>query len=242
MINSQQGFNVKNGDTGKELLDVLAGFRASSWNRKKVITFMASEKILAVDIDGVVLNHAAGIHAWAINKGIQVGCEPDACDCYTMSPMFPGRSYDEIMQLMVDFSQDDGFASMPIMSGFESALARLRDLHPEMKLIAITAPGNSERTKALRERNLRNLRFDEIHILDMHSSKRSHLNRLPKSAIFFDDLASHAITAEEVGLTSVLFRQPHNLRDDHTLVAQDWEVGFEIVRTKFAGSPHPGAE
>jgi hypothetical protein len=215
----------------------MAGFRASSLDRKEVITFMALEKILAVDIDGVVLDHVAGMHAWAISKGIQVGCAPDACDCYAMSPMFPGMPYEEVMQLMVDFSKEECFADMPIMPGFENTLARLRDLYPEMRLIAITAPGSSERTKTLRERNLRGFQFDEIHILDMHSSKRSHLTRLPKSAIFVDDLVSHAVTAEEVGLTSVLFRQPHNRKDGHSLVAQDWKSVFEIVRTKFDGFP-----
>ncbi len=201
------------------------------------MAFMTSGKILAVDIDGVVLNHAAAIHTWAINNGIEVGCAPEACDCYAMRPMFPGMSYDQIMQLMVDFSQDESFASMPAMPGFETTLIRLRDLCPEMKLIAITAPGSSVRTKALRERNLERYHFDEIHILDMGASKHAHLSRLPKTSIFFDDLASHAVTAEKLGLTSVLFRQPHNVLDDHSIVAHDWEVGFDIIRRKFAGFP-----
>jgi len=203
---------------------------------------MTSEKILVVDIDGVVLDHAAGMHAWAINNGIAVGCAPEACDCYSMGPMFPGMTQEEIMRLMVEFSHDDDFSTLPIIPGFESALERLRNQHPDMMLIAITAPGKSERTKALREENLRNFLFDEIHILDMHSSKKNHLNLMPRSAIFFDDLADHVITAEALGLKSVLFRQPHNLKEEHTLVAKNWETGFEIVREEFEKSLRPGTK
>ena len=203
---------------------------------------MVLERVLAVDIDGVVLNHAAAMHAWAISKGIKVGCAPEACDCYTMMPMFPSMPYDQIMQLMVEFSQDDTFASMPAMAGFETGLSDLRSLYPKMKLVAITAPGSSARTKSLRERNLARFHFDEIHILEMGASKHSQLGRLPNTTVFFDDLASHAITAEKLGLTSVLFRQPHNMRDDHTLVAQDWEMGFKIIRQKFEDFLHLGME
>jgi hypothetical protein len=196
---------------------------------------MTSEKILAVDIDGVVLDHVAGIHAWAQTMNVNVGCDPAACDCYALSPMFPGLSYDAIMQLMVDYSLHDDFSRMPLMPGFEHALSTLRDLHPDMKLIAITAPGSSERTKFLRRENLKQFDFDELHILPMSASKRQHLERLPKTAIFFDDLASHARTATDVGLTSVLFRQPHNVGDDHLLVADDWAEGVSIINEKFAG-------
>jgi FMN phosphatase YigB (HAD superfamily) len=198
---------------------------------------MTFRKVLAVDIDGVVLDHAAGMHAWALKKGIEVGCPPAECHSYTMSPMFPGMSHEEIMQLMVEFSHEDEFSALPIMPGFENAISRLKNLHPDLELIAITAPGSSQRTRQLREHNLRLFPFEEIHILDMHSSKRAHLKRLPKSAIFFDDLAAHVLAAENVGLKSVLFRQPHNLQDDHTLIAQNWDVGFEIVRREFEDFP-----
>lgn len=203
---------------------------------------MKFEKLLVVDIDGVVLDHTTGMYHWARTMGIDVGCEPSACNCYSMNPMFPGLSTEAIMKLMVEYSLHDDFSAIPVIDGFEQAILSLRADHGDMKLIAITAPGASKRTQLLRRENLRRFEFDEIHVLPMGASKRSHLEELPKSAIFFDDLAGHALTASEVGLTSVLFRQPHNVLDTHTLVADDWETGFLMVKTKFEGFPLLGTE
>lgn len=188
-----------------------------------------TDRVLAVDIDGVVLDHAAGFYSWAQSMGIATDCLPENCSCYAFRPMFPGLDDYEINELLVSFSLSEEFGSLPVMPYFEEALAALRKDLGEFKLIAITAPGTSGVTVESRKRNLQRFDFDEVHVLEMGASKRRHLERLPKNAVYLDDLIAHVQTASALGLRSALFRQPHNASDTHHTVIRDWKSERELI-------------
>jgi FMN phosphatase YigB (HAD superfamily) len=195
------------------------------------------DKVLALDIDGVVLDHAAGFHAWAKSIGIETSCLPHVCDCYAFRPMFPKLSDVAINMLLVDFSVSAEFENLPVMPHFEDALAALREEFAHLKLIAITAPGTAVQTIASRKRNLASFEFDEVHVLDMGASKRKHLERLPPGTVYVDDLLTHVQTASELGLRSALFRQPHNSGETHHLTMDDWRAGQLLVSNLLRSAP-----
>lgn len=180
-------------------------------------------KILAFDIDGVALDHPRGMAAWAKAKGIPVGCEPEDLYCYSMTPMFPQMSMSEIMEALAEFSVHKDFANLPEIQGFSNFLDSVRARVPDIKCIAITAPGASSKTIEYRKRNLAKYRLDEIHVLELGSSKLKHLSALPAGTPYIDDVPSHVLAAESVGLQGVLFRQPHNVGASHLRVLNSWE-------------------
>ncbi len=190
---------------------------------------MTHPKTLAVDIDGVVLDHPLGMYDWAISKGIEVGCRPEELDSYTMSPMFPGKTQDEIYYMLVQFSLDEKFANLPPIPGFIDALRFFRNEEPDLRVIAITAPGADERTRSSRIKNVECFGFDEVHVLELGASKKQHLMQLPPGTVYVDDLLSHVLAADLIGLQAFLFRQPHNVRDNHHRVLSDWQCAVPII-------------
>lgn len=198
---------------------------------------MNDVKVLAVDIDGVVLDHPKGMREWAAANGIVVGCTADELYCYSMSPMFPGMSDEAVMELLVEFSKHDDFAQLPLIAGFTEAIQTLKGEFPDLKLTAITAPGADEKTRSNRLKNIESFGFDEIHILELGASKALHLSRLPKGSVYVDDLLSHVHVAESFGLNAYLFRQPHNADIWHHKVLPDWETGVDVVRRSLRGLP-----
>lgn len=189
---------------------------------------------LIVDIDGVVLDHVEGMYRWANSLGIKTSCEPAVMDCYTMRPMFGDKHLYEIGLLLRAYSVDEAFASIPEMAGFSTALKDVREQFPDMKLIAISAPGASDATVRLRRKNLEAFRFDEIHLLEMGASKAELLKAMPKHSIYFDDLAEHVASAELAGIKAVLFRQPHNTLDQVVHEANDWSHARDQIIEHFA--------
>jgi FMN phosphatase YigB (HAD superfamily) len=187
------------------------------------------EKILILDVDGVILDHPRGMSAWATQKGIPVGCKPEELYCYSMSPMFPHLSEKEIWTLLEEYSNHDDFANIPEIEGFASVLSNLRDMVPDLKVISITAPGASEKTVAARVLNLKKFLFDDVIVLPLGSSKLSELKKVPSGATFIDDVIGHVHAAETVGHRGILFRQPHNASTDHTRVLQKWDGAEDFV-------------
>lgn len=194
------------------------------------------KRTLILDVDGVILDHARGMIAWAEKKGIPVGCTPEGLYCYSMSPMFPHMSDKEIWQALEDYSNDDDFAHIPEIDGFADALDGLRQRIPDLKVLSITAPGASAKTTASRIENVRRFNFDKIVVLPLGSSKLEHLAAIEPGAVFFDDVLHHVQAAESVGHRGVLFRQPHNAGTTHHRVLESWKGAEDFVYELLVGT------
>jgi hypothetical protein len=185
--------------------------------------------VLGLDIDGVVLNYGPSLLEYGVSKGLRIGCEWHEVDMYNMAKAFPELDKDGIMSLIAEFSEDEAFSRIREMEGFSAALAEIRSANPGLRLIAITSAGVTDRTIELRRKNLAQFGFDEIHVLPLLASKEAHLAELPRGSVFVDDLKRHVDSAEKVGLTGILVRQPYNAQDDHEFVMNDWVEGASLI-------------
>lgn len=212
-------------DPTKELTNAIR-VRSSLLTRLKENSM---EFVLGLDCDGVVLDYLPALMDFARFRGHHVACEPHEVDSYDMSRAFPGMSAEELFKLIGEFSVHDSFADISEFAGFTTAISKIRNEFPSIRLIAITSAGTEERTAELRRRNLAAYDFEEVHVLPLGASKKEHLRELPAGSIFVDDLKKHVNAAEEVGHTGVLVRQPYNTDDDHHHVFADWNEGYDIV-------------
>jgi 5'' nucleotidase, deoxy (Pyrimidine), cytosolic type C protein (NT5C). len=187
--------------------------------------------VLGLDIDGVVLNYGPALLEYGVSRGLKIGCEWHEVDMYNMSKAFPDLDTAGIMNLITEFSEAEGFSRIREMEGFSEALAAIRAAYPELKLIAITSAGVSETTINSRKKNLEQFGFNEVHVLPLQASKEEHLAQLPKGSVFVDDLKKHVASAEKVGLTGILMRQPYNSADTHDLVIHNWKEGAEVIKS-----------
>ncbi|NTF18235.1 hypothetical protein G6L37_07430 [Agrobacterium rubi] len=185
--------------------------------------------VLGLDIDGVVLNYGPSLLAYGLSKGLTIGCEWHEVDMYNMAKAFPELDKDGVMALITEFSEDEAFSAIREMDGFTEALAAIRAAHPDLRLVAITSAGVTDRTIELRRKNLEHFGFDEIHVLPLMASKEAHLAELPAGSIFVDDLKRHVDSATKVGLTGILVRQPYNAADTHDFVMGDWKEGAALI-------------
>lgn len=192
--------------------------------------------VLGLDIDGVVLDYGPSLLEYGASKGLEIGCEWHEVDMYNMAKAFPGLDKEGIMSLITEFSEHDAFSQIQEMDGFSAALSKIREAHPELRLIAITSAGVTDRTIELRRKNLEAYGFDEIHVLPLQASKEAHLANLPSGSIFVDDLKRHVDSATKAGLTGILVRQPYNADDDHDFVMVDWKGGAELISSILASS------
>jgi FMN phosphatase YigB (HAD superfamily) len=187
------------------------------------------QKTLVLDVDGVILDHARGMAAWATKRGIPVACTPEELFCYSMSPMFPHLSDKEIWALLEEYSDHEEFANIPVIEGFADVLSNLRHRIPGLRIVCITAPGAGEKTIASRIANLKRFELDDITVLPLGSSKMEALSKIAPGATFIDDVIGHVHTAEALGHRGILFRQPHNVGTDHARVLESWQGAEEFV-------------
>lgn len=192
---------------------------------------MAGGKIvLGLDADGVLLNYLSGFFGYVRSRGFHVACEPEEVTDWSCSNAFPGWSSEEIYRQIEDFSVQPEFARIPAIDGAVEAIRSIKADLGNVDVVAITSAGKSDETIRLRRKNLEMFPFDDIHVLPLGASKQEHLALLPAGSVFVDDLYKHVQSAENVGVTGVLFRQSYNVADSHPHVIADWRSGGDVVR------------
>jgi hypothetical protein len=186
-------------------------------------------KVIALDIDGVVMDYCSGIMSWAAKRGVRLGCLPNEVATFSMQSAFPEMSEPDIFAMIQEFNSTEEFGRL---KPFQNAVETINSINRQyvgVTFWAITSAGSDEFTKELRRRNLTGLPFSEIHILPLGASKSEYLARLPAASIYVDDLKKHVDAAEALGHSGVLYRQSYNTADDHDRVAADWiEVGAHL--------------
>jgi hypothetical protein len=130
---------------------------------------------------------------------------------------------------------------MPPSLGAAEVMSWVRATYPSLRVVAITACGAGDMTRARRIDNLeRHFRIDEIVTLPLGASKVDEFRKLPKGAIFVDDMIKHVKAADECGLSPILFRRGHNSQHTFDRVADDWWRCRDLISGLIAApSPRP---
>lgn len=193
--------------------------------------------VVGFDIDGVILDYFSGLIGWAEGRGVRIGCQSHEVDTYSMAQAFPDLDEQDIMEMIRLFSVEPEFGLLEPYPGAVEAITGLVQDFPEMELVAITSAGRSEITKTLRLQNLAHMPFSEVHVIPLGASKRSYFDNLPKGSLYVDDLDHHARSAEDAGLTSVLYRQPYNADIDYHNAVEGWEELEACIRRHLGACP-----
>lgn len=178
---------------------------------------------LGLDVDGVLLDYLSGIYEYLNGIGIRPAIEPDEVDNFGLRTFLPGRSDEEIRQLISDFSVTEGFGRLPMYQGALEAVHSIKKTFgSDIRIVAITSAGTSEETRRLRQHNLRDLPLDELYLLPLGADKTTYFQKLGTKSVFIDDLHKNVLDAEKVGVRGILFRQLYNQNDSHDLNIQSW--------------------
>jgi len=188
--------------------------------------------VLALDVDGVLLDYLGGFVPWLKEQGHHVTKEAHEVDDWDLSNILPHCDDDQTVELIGRFSESDHFGHLSALPGAREAVALLRTEFPDLRMVAITSAGHSPVTLRNRCDNLtrRGFALDDVTVLPLGGDKREHLSRLPKGSVFVDDLFKNVSVAESVGMPSILYRQPYNAKDTHHLLAHNWVETLNLVR------------
>jgi Predicted sugar phosphatases of the HAD superfamily len=196
--------------------------------------------ILALDVDGVVLDYLGGFVPWLESRGYTPTRRPHEVDAWDLSQLV-GCSREEMAGLIREFAVTESFGSLSPIPGVVEAIASLRSDFQGLRIVCITSAGSSPITANLRRANLERLGLavDDVVVLPLQASKRLCLEALPPGSVFVDDLLDHVIEAELVGLSAILFRQPYNAMDSHRLVADGWTETASLIRGLLQAAVRP---
>jgi len=180
-------------------------------------------RYIGLDVDDVLLDYFEGFLPFMASRGHRVGCKPNEVFDPLMSDALPDLTHEERVAGIKEFSRSPEFAYMPPAPGASEVLTWLRDSYPGIKIIAITACGIEPDTRNRRIDNVtRYFNVDDLITLPLGASKVDEMRKLPKGSVFVDDMFHHVKSAEECGLSPILFRRSHNSKFDYHRVANDW--------------------
>lgn len=189
-----------------------------------------ADRILALDVDDVLLDFFEGFLPFMASQGHRVQCAPHEVRDFDMADALPDLSLEERLAAIPVFSESEAFENIPPAAGAVEVMAGLRAEHPDLKVIAITACGAGPQTRVRRIRNLeRHFVLDDIVTLPLGASKEAELRKLPRGTVFVDDMIKHVNTAEACGLLPILFRRGHNSTISYHRVAEDWRACRDIM-------------
>jgi len=188
--------------------------------------------VLALDVDGVLLDYLGGFVPWLREQGHDPIKEAHEVDDWDLSYIVPHLSDDETLDLIGRFSVSESFGRLSPLPGARESLALIRKEFPGLSIVAVTSAGTDPSTERLRRANLslHSMELDSVTVLPLGGDKRAHLAALPKGSVFVDDLMKNIKVAESVGMPSILYRQPYNAQDTHHLVATDWVETLNLIR------------
>lgn len=186
-------------------------------------------RVVGLDIDGVVCDYLGGFWKFAERKGLRPACPAHEEDTWALSRGFPHIQNDELEAAIAEFSEHPDFATLEFVEGARETMLELRNKYGGLRYVAITSAGLSPATERLRRENLSSLPFSEVHVLGRSSSKSSRLRGLPPGSAYVDDLKEHVDEAERHGLVGILMGRPHNRGLAHPRRAEGWrEVATHI--------------
>lgn len=203
---------------------------------------MAKTPVIALDVDGVLLDYLGGFLPWLKDLGYLVECSPEEVPAPDLSDVI-GTTNDEIIKLITNFSTTESFSNLRPYPGAIETLSALKRDYSGIRIVAITSAGSSEQTARLRRKNLASFPLDDVTVLPLRSSKASHLSALPSPTLYIDDLPKHVMEANDCGHYGVLFRRSYNLDCDYHSAVSDWNEANALIRNFIANvSIQPSSE
>lgn len=154
-------------------------------------------KLILTDVDGVLLDWAAGFDKYAVGRGFEL-IHPEN---YFIEQRF-NLTLDDTIGLVTDFNHSEVYGEL---SPYMDAVEGVRELVKRgYRFVAITSPGNEPKQVEMRKQNLLNVFgdvFDDVICLPLLSPKYDVLERWKDSGlVFLDDLLSNCDDASKLGL------------------------------------------
>jgi hypothetical protein len=185
--------------------------------------------VLALDVDGVLLDYVEGLGRFVESRGHALGCHHTEIADWNMSNYLPSMTLDERIATYAAFSETEGFGNLVAYEGAVEAIAEIRETFPGLRILAITSAGTSAETERLRRLNLEPFGIDDLTVLPLGASKEEHFARLPKGSVVVDDLLKHVKAADDTGNLGVFFRRSYNLADAHPRSVRDWPEAVATI-------------
>lgn len=195
----------------------------------------ASGRIVAWDVDDVLLAWREGFHAWMGRNGLPGRLRPEESVLADFSDCWPELGGDGVQDQVRLFNRSEDFLSLRRLPGAAEAVAASRIAGgPGCRLIAVTAAGTHPATAAMRKAQIEGFGFDGFRILPLGASKAEALADL-LAAVMIDDSPRVLAEAAGLGLKTVAKSQPYNLSAAADARVGCWisdvEALLEILRT-----------
>lgn len=197
--------------------------------------------ILALDVDGVLLEYLWGLGCFAEAQGHVLGCHRDEITDWDMRNYLPTMTLEERKATYVAFSRSEDFGRLMPYEGATDAIAQIRAAFPNLHVAAITSAGDSPETERMRRENLQVFGIEDITVLPLGASKREYFECLPAGSVVVDDLMCHVEAADAAGHTGVLFRRSYNAEIDHPMTVSTWPEAVDTISglLRLAHAPQP---
>lgn len=192
---------------------------------------------IVLDCDGVILDWRQGFYEWIKVWGYTAVFPPHPAD-YTMITACPDKTEEQIRLDMARFNASEDFARLSFCEGAEAGVNALRAAFPTSRIVVLTAVGQSDRTLALRRRNLAVLPIDEVICVPLGASKRRWLETFARPGLIVEDHPDHAAEAIELGFGAILVDRPWNRAFAHHEIERvaSWNEVVDASRRRLAGA------
>lgn len=184
------------------------------------------KKIIATDVDFVLLDWVQGLKPFLDEKGI----DSEHLKKYKGSTYYPSlqelffiKDESICINLMKEFNASRHIKELPIFQ--EGSEKYFRELHDKgFEIHAVTCIGSEEKIKRNRYENLFSIygevfSYDKVINLPVRTSKEPYLKELQKKGevlIYIDDRHNHLKEAKDIGIKTALYTNDGKIKDDNT--------------------------
>lgn len=216
-----------NRKTNAELFDELVIMKEEYYD-------MEPTKLILTDVDGVLLNWAAGFDAWMLDQGFRH--VPGNEHAYLMNERFIDVEYDQGKQLIRDFNESKAVRELVPLRDAVQGVARLA--RNGYKFGVISSHSDVEHACRQREANLEkhftNV-FDFFVHLPTGADKDDALEPYRGSNLWWiEDKTENAVAGAVRGLRSILVDHEHNNDDrpQDVIRAYNWNEIADLILSK----------
>jgi hypothetical protein len=190
-----------------------------------------SDKVILVDVDGVLLDWVYSFTTWMKRHG-----HPEvSVDEYDMSIVY-NMPKDDIRRLIRIFNESAAIYNLPPL---RDAIKYMRKLHEDHGYVfhVISSLSNDYNAQHLRTKNLQNLfgitAFEKFVYLDTGADKDEALEPYRDTGCYFiEDKIENAIYGNSIGLDSIVMLHDFNYvqaHDNCLTCAENWKDVYKIV-------------
>jgi len=191
------------------------------------------EKLILVDVDGVLLNWIYAFDVWIQSHGYSKQVE-DAGLHYYFEEVY-GIDRDQGMKYVKMFNESVAIGFLPPMRDAMQWVDHLHNDHG-YRFHVISSMSRDPTVGNLRTKNLKKLfgekTFADFTYLDIHESKAEALKQYEGSGLWWvEDLPKHAQNGIDLGLRGVLMEHGYNMKEPSIPKYRNWkELSLDILK------------